>query len=126
MVLWSVNLELPDLTHARTVELFRQWNGDLAYLHLLRFIRVSSADPTSISIVRYGLQERENTSMVNHSNSVDASLKKGDSDDAPSVTAMEIGSELHTTERPVFLPGFPGIPMSQFASTMPSMDAQAD
>src|ERR1700733_12837778 len=122
MAMRSVTSELPDLTHARTVELFRQWNGDLAYLHLLRFIRVSSADPMSVSIVRYGLQERENVSMVNYSDFVDASLKKGDSDDAPSITAMDIGSELRNAKRPAFLPGFPDIPASQFASTMPSMD----
>jgi len=51
-------IELPDLTHPPTVELFRKWkNGDAAYLSLLRFIRISSEHPDVVTIARYGGQE---------------------------------------------------------------------
>jgi translation machinery-associated protein 16 len=123
MTLYSVDLELPDLTHEKTVELFREWNGDPAYLHLLRFIRVSSADPTSISVVRYGLQEREKASTMNQSHSVDISLTKDDTNDAPHAMALDTSSELAIIERPLFIPGFPDIPASRFSSTMLPMDS---
>ena len=89
MILPSMNLEMPDLTHARTVELFRQWNGDPAYLHLLRFIRVSSTDLASISIVRYGLQERGKPSAINQSDPMDASSTGGDTNGTFRAIAMD-------------------------------------
>lgn len=71
-----VHLELPDLTHERTVELFRDWNGDPAYLHLLQFIRVSSADPSVAPVIRHGLQER--TAIAK--SKVDAKTQQSDAD----------------------------------------------
>jgi len=55
---YRTGIELPDLTHPPTVELFRQWkNGDAAYLSLLRFVRISSEHPDVATIARFGGQE---------------------------------------------------------------------
>lgn len=123
MILPSMNLEMPDLTHARTVELFRQWNGDPAYLHLLRFIRVSSTDLASISIVRYGLQERGKPSAINQSDPMDASSTGGDTNGTLRAIAMDTSSEPDAIGRRTFLSGFSDIPASRFSSTMPTMDS---
>jgi len=57
-------LEVPDLTDPPTVNLFRQWeNEDPAFLHLLRFVRVSSALPDLVTVSRIGQRERENQEL---------------------------------------------------------------
>lgn len=101
--------ELPDLTHERTVELFREWNGDPAYLHLLRFIRISSTDPDAVVVVRHGLQERADKTS------------KGEGDENES---MEVDSA--TASAPpanTTLSGLHDVPLSQFSSTILTMDA---
>ncbi|KAF8740735.1 hypothetical protein AX14_007375 [Amanita brunnescens Koide BX004] len=48
-------LEVIDLTHGPNVELFRKWDQkEAAYVEQLRFIRISSADPTLSSVSRRG------------------------------------------------------------------------
>jgi translation machinery-associated protein 16 len=47
--------EVIDLTHPATVTLFRNWDQkEVAYLQLLRYIRISSTDPTSFVISKPG------------------------------------------------------------------------
>ena len=43
------------MTHAPTVEVFRRWDQkEGAYIQLLRFIRISSADPSVAQVSRPG------------------------------------------------------------------------
>ncbi|KAF8518044.1 hypothetical protein BU17DRAFT_76307 [Hysterangium stoloniferum] len=52
---YRTGLEVPDITHAPTVKLFRRWGQTgVGYLDLLRFIRINSEDPTSVVISRPG------------------------------------------------------------------------
>ena len=47
--------EVIDLTHPANVKLFRGWDQKaLEYIDLLRFIRISSTDPTSVVVSRPG------------------------------------------------------------------------
>ena len=48
-------IEVIDLTHPPTVELFRKWDQkEVAYVQLLRFIRIFSTDPNLIVVSRIG------------------------------------------------------------------------
>ncbi|KAF8840828.1 hypothetical protein BDN67DRAFT_598340 [Paxillus ammoniavirescens] len=48
---YRTGMEVPDLTHEATVELFRKWDQkEVTFIHLLRFLRISSADP-SVAVV---------------------------------------------------------------------------
>lgn len=48
-------LDVPDLTHEATVKLFRKWDQkEVAYIQLLRFIRINGADSTSSIISKPG------------------------------------------------------------------------
>ncbi len=48
-------LEVIDLTHPPTVELFRRWDQkEVAFIQLLRFIRISSANPDSVVVSKPG------------------------------------------------------------------------
>ena len=50
-----ISPEVPDLTHPANVELFRRWDQkELAFIQLLRFIRISSADPHVAVVSRPG------------------------------------------------------------------------
>ncbi|KAF9266859.1 hypothetical protein L218DRAFT_955965 [Marasmius fiardii PR-910] len=52
---YRTGFEVIDLTHPPTVEVFRRWNQkEVAYIDLLRFIRISSSNPTSIVVSRPG------------------------------------------------------------------------
>jgi translation machinery-associated protein 16 len=47
--------EVPDLTHPANVELFQKWDQkELAYIDLLRFIRIFSTDPKLVVVSRPG------------------------------------------------------------------------
>ena len=51
--------EVPDLTHEINVELFRGWDQkEAGYLQMLRYIRISSADPETVIISRPGQHPR--------------------------------------------------------------------
>ncbi|EAU90558.2 hypothetical protein CC1G_00942 [Coprinopsis cinerea okayama7 len=53
--LYRTGMEVVDLTHEPTVELFRQWDQkEVAYLDLLRFIRIFSNDPARVIVSRPG------------------------------------------------------------------------
>ncbi|KAG1797550.1 hypothetical protein EV424DRAFT_1333372 [Suillus variegatus] len=52
---YRTGMDVPDLTHEATVKLFRKWDQtEVAYIQLLRFIRISSVDPTSAVISKQG------------------------------------------------------------------------
>jgi translation machinery-associated protein 16 len=58
--------EVPDLTHKANVDLFRKWDQkEHTYIHLLRFIRISSANPSVTVVSRPG----KHTSVTAESNS---------------------------------------------------------
>lgn len=51
----SLSAEVPDLTDESTVEIFRRWDQkEIAFIQLLRFIRISSADPGMAIVSRPG------------------------------------------------------------------------
>ncbi|KAJ7281620.1 hypothetical protein C8J57DRAFT_79506 [Mycena rebaudengoi] len=53
---YRTGMEIPDLTHAPTLALFRKWdvsaNSSIGYAHLLRFARISSALPDVLVLSR--------------------------------------------------------------------------
>ncbi|KAF8638938.1 hypothetical protein AX16_010413 [Volvariella volvacea WC 439] len=52
---YRTGLEVPDLTHAQNVELFRRWDQkEVAFMDLLRFIRISSTEPERVIVSRPG------------------------------------------------------------------------
>ncbi|OJA19917.1 hypothetical protein AZE42_03765 [Rhizopogon vesiculosus] len=52
---YRTGIDVPDLTHEATVKLFRKWDQkEVAYIQLLRFIRISGADPTSTVVSKPG------------------------------------------------------------------------
>lgn len=59
--------EVPDLTHEPTVQLFRKWDQkEVAYVQLLRFIRISSSDPVTAVVSKPG---RHHSLRVDHAQS---------------------------------------------------------
>ncbi|KAF8582782.1 hypothetical protein K439DRAFT_1391365 [Ramaria rubella] len=55
---YRTGLEVPDITHAPTVTVFRRWGQTgVGYIDLLRFIRITSEDPTSAVVSRPGKHE---------------------------------------------------------------------
>lgn len=57
--------EVPDLTHEPTVQLFRKWDQkEIAYVHLLRFIRISSSDPTMAVVSKPGKHQSLHVDQV--------------------------------------------------------------
>jgi translation machinery-associated protein 16 len=54
-LIYNFVTEVPDLTYPPNVDLFRQWDlTELAYIQLLRFIRISSAEPHVAVVSRPG------------------------------------------------------------------------
>ncbi|KIL69398.1 hypothetical protein M378DRAFT_157658 [Amanita muscaria Koide BX008] len=52
---YRTGLEVVDLTHGPTVELFKKWDQkEIAYVEQLRFIRISSTDPSVAVVSRPG------------------------------------------------------------------------
>ncbi|KAG0705565.1 hypothetical protein DFH29DRAFT_799906 [Suillus ampliporus] len=52
---YRTGMDVPDLTHEASVELFRKWDQkEVAYIQLLRFIRINSVDPTSAVVSKTG------------------------------------------------------------------------
>lgn len=90
-------LDVPDLTHEATVKLFRKWDQkEVAYMRLLRFIRISGADSTSVIVSRQGEHH---------------SLKESVSSQAVDETMVTDHDDTLLTEPP-----------SRFASTIMMMD----
>ncbi|TFK29755.1 hypothetical protein FA15DRAFT_289497 [Coprinopsis marcescibilis] len=53
--IYRTGMEVIDLTHEATVELFRHWDQkEVAYIDLLRFIRIFSTDTTRVVVSRPG------------------------------------------------------------------------
>ncbi|KAG6891558.1 hypothetical protein C0992_004416 [Termitomyces sp. T32_za158] len=52
---YRTGMEVIDLTHPATVELFRLWDQkEAAYIQLLRFVRITSTDPDIVVVSRPG------------------------------------------------------------------------
>jgi translation machinery-associated protein 16 len=96
---------VPDLTHAANVELFRQWDViELAYIDLLRFIRISKTDPQMAVVSRPGKHF-----------SLAAATEESET---PQDLAMDV--DIVAMQQESFLPTFAD--PSQFRSTMMTMD----
>ncbi|KAI0766952.1 hypothetical protein BD413DRAFT_480243 [Trametes elegans] len=53
--LYRTGMEVIDLTHPTNVALFRQWDQkEAAYIQQLRFVRISSEAPETVSVARIG------------------------------------------------------------------------
>ncbi|KAI9573759.1 hypothetical protein HD554DRAFT_2201968 [Boletus coccyginus] len=64
---YRTGIEVPDLTHEPTVQLFRRWDQkEVAYVQLLRFIRISSSDPVTAVVSKPG---RHHSLRVDHAQS---------------------------------------------------------
>jgi translation machinery-associated protein 16 len=99
---YRTGMEVIDLTHAPTVELFRKWNQkEFAYIQMLRFIRISSSDPTTSSVSKPG----KHHTLCN----VDHCESSGD---------HEMDTVVETSVQQEFL----GEPVTRFSSTMMTMD----
>ncbi|KAG8969553.1 hypothetical protein FRC03_001992 [Tulasnella sp. 419] len=62
---YRTGLEIPDLTDAPTVEMFRKWeNAEPGYLPILRLIRVSSTKPDEIIVSSQGFRAKELNNTV--------------------------------------------------------------
>lgn len=54
----SSSPEVPDLTHATTVALYRRWDQmAVEYIDLLRFIRINSENISTVIVTRPGKHE---------------------------------------------------------------------
>lgn len=96
-LLSNCTLDLPDLTHEATVKLFRKWDQkEVAYIRLLRFIRINGADSTSATVSKQGEHH---------------SLKE-------SIPSQAINEAMVTDRDDTFLLE----PLSRFASTITMMD----
>lgn len=94
---YRTGMDVPDLTHEATVELFRKWDQtEVAYIQLLRFIRISSVDSTSTVVSKQGEHH---------------SLKE-------SVHPQAVDEAMVTDRDDTFLTELP----SRFASTIMTMD----
>lgn len=94
---YRTGMDVPDLTHEATVELFRKWDQtEVAYIQLLRFIRISSVDSMSAVVSKQGKHH---------------SLKE-------SVYPQAIDEAMLTDRDDTLL----SEPLSRFASTMMMMD----
>ncbi|KAG2068748.1 hypothetical protein BDR04DRAFT_742814 [Suillus decipiens] len=94
---YRTGMDVPDLTHEATVQLFRKWDQtEVAYIQLLRFIRISSVDSMTAVVSKQGEHY---------------SLKQ-------SVTAQASNEAMVTDHDDTLLVE----PPSRFASTMMMMD----
>ncbi|KAJ6621408.1 hypothetical protein B0H10DRAFT_2163199 [Mycena sp. CBHHK59/15] len=85
---YRTGMEVPDLTHAPTLALFRKWDikspASIGYAHLLRFVRISSALPDVVVLSRVP--------------PVDATSVPADGDEAPELLGPEDGMDVDSDE----------------------------
>ncbi|KAN0092615.1 Protein of unknown function (DUF2962) domain containing protein [Tylopilus felleus] len=96
---YRTGIEVPDLTHEPTVELFRKWDQkEVAYVRLLRSIRISSSNPGATVVSNQG---------KHHSLHVDPAL------------SQQQDQEMNVDENDSIILSEPA---SRFASTITTMD----
>jgi translation machinery-associated protein 16 len=100
--IYRTGIEVIDLTHPPTVELFRRWDQkEVAFIQLLRFIRISKTDPQHAVVSRPGkhcsvveattLESQDDGAMMEEVNSqAPASSTRGESLSRFSITIMAI------------------------------------
>jgi len=99
---YRTGMEVIDLTHAPTVELLRKWDQkEFAYIQMLRFVRISSSDPTISTISKPG--KHHTLCNMDHSESL---------------RDQEMGTVVEASVQQEFL----GEPVTRFSSTMMTMD----
>jgi len=97
------SVEVVDLTHAPTVELFRKWDQkEFAYIQMLRFIRISSSNPITFTISKPGKHH---------------TLRNDNQPEAIRDQDMDAIASLETSVQ-----DFLEEPMGRFSSTMMTMD----
>ncbi|KAF8956928.1 hypothetical protein BDZ97DRAFT_1848946 [Flammula alnicola] len=108
--IYRTGMEVIDLTHQPTVELFRQWDQqEVAFIQLLRFIRIFSTDPELALVSRPG----KHVSIIG-----DGKTTVVDGDET-----MDLTEEIRPVvenQQPAF--DVLGLPPSRFSSTMMVMD----
>ncbi|KAF9005954.1 hypothetical protein BDQ17DRAFT_1352459 [Cyathus striatus] len=96
---YRTGLEVIDLTHPVNTTLFRRWDQkEAAYIQQLRFIRIFSSDPQTVVVSRPG----KHSLLINAAKNAEESMD----------TEEDI---------PLLIPAI-GVPVSQFSSTMMTMD----
>jgi len=100
---YRTGMEVVDLTHAPTVELFRMWDQkEFAYIQMLRFIRISSSNPITFTISKPGKHH---------------TLRNDNQPEAIRDQDMDAIASLETSVQ-----DFLEEPMGRFSSTMMTMD----
>jgi len=100
---YRTGMEVVDLTHAPTVELFRRWNQtEFAYIQMLRFIRIFSSNPTEAVVSKPGKHY---------------TLQKNDDNELPRDLEMDTVGD--SSVRDILAE-----PLSRFSSTIMAMDEQ--
>ncbi|KAL0953678.1 hypothetical protein HGRIS_004876 [Hohenbuehelia grisea] len=113
--IYRTGMEVPDLTHPANVELFRRWDQkEVAFLQLLRFIRISSANPSSIVVSRPG----KHMTLIGDDNARKTAAS-GVEEAMDGSMGMDMDSSI-AAQTAVTLPF--GLPPSQFSSTFMAMD----
>ncbi|KIY52997.1 hypothetical protein FISHEDRAFT_63629 [Fistulina hepatica ATCC 64428] len=73
---YRTGIDVPDLTHAPTVALFRQWDmKEVAFMRLLQFVRISSANPETAVVARRGTHVSMGTTDPGDANPTAMDLK---------------------------------------------------
>ncbi|PPR03211.1 hypothetical protein CVT26_008059 [Gymnopilus dilepis] len=100
--IYRTGMEVIDLTHPPTVELFRRWDQkEVAFVQLLRFIRINSTNPDVVVVSRPG----------KHASIVESTA-------TPEGEAMDVTEETRQNTPSTMLRE----PLSRFSSTMMTMD----
>jgi len=131
--LYRTGMEVPDLTHPPTVTLFRRWDQkEIAFMQLLRFVRISSAQPDVVVLSRPGkhfsvLDDPESSSPSSHSQKSSQAIPlEVDMAGVEIVPPVELSAtsnmNLSTPDSARSTPSILREPSSHFGSTIMEMD----
>ena len=93
--------EVPDLTHEATVQLFHKWDQkEVAYVQMLRFIRISSSDPAMVVVSKPGKHYslREDPTLSQHQ---DQEMSVDENDTILSEPPSRFASTITTMDGPL-------------------------
>ncbi|KAI0820790.1 hypothetical protein BC628DRAFT_1395380 [Trametes gibbosa] len=108
---YRTGMEVIDLTHPLTVELFRKWDQiEAAYIQQLRFVRISSGAPGTAVVSRTGQH-----ALLRREEERRKQAVKDEDEDEAARAAVEM---MDTDEAPLLLE-----PPARFSSTIQTMDA---
>ncbi|THU97744.1 hypothetical protein K435DRAFT_777827 [Dendrothele bispora CBS 962.96] len=115
---YRTGFEVIDLTHAPTVALFRTWDQkQVAFIDLLRFIKITSTNPQSVVVVKPG----KHITIVGAGGG-DSNLSKTTTKDAETEGEKDVEMGVDTASSGVSTPSILAEPLERFASTIMTMD----